>query len=111
MKLFTFLLILFLSYNTALNAQELRVITTRFVGGAASCGGTVCKYAMPTRDGGILFVGWTSCFAGGGDIPPSPPDNTGSSPQSNVLIGKLDSNMNVSWVKVYGGGWDDIGIS
>jgi type IX secretion system substrate protein len=100
-KYLSFLFIVF-SFPVGISAQQLVVSTTRFVGGDASCGYSETRYAIPTSDGGVLFVGLTTCYSGGGDIPANFPD-TGADNCGNVLIGKLDSNMNVSWVKVYGG--------
>ena len=110
MKKLLFIFLFLTSYTTSVFAQALSVNTTRFVGGDSSCGYSIAKYSIHTRDGGILFTGFTDCFAGGGNIPPSPPDTIGAT-VANVLIGKLDSNMNVSWVKVYGGNEEDIGMS
>jgi type IX secretion system substrate protein len=106
-KYLAFLFIVF-SFPASISAQQLVVNTTRFVGGDASCGYSETRYAIPTTDGGVLFVGLTTCYSGGGDIPANFPDTIGAEPQGNVLIGKLDSNMNLSWVKVYGGNRDDL---
>ena len=101
------LLLIFLLFSYGASGQSLHVDSTRFVGGDSSCGTSLAEYSIPTKDGGILFVGLTECFAGGGNIPASPPDTSSESFPSNILIGKLDSNLNVSWVKVYGGSWAD----
>ncbi len=105
------LISLLLSYTSSIQAQSLNINTTRFVGGDSSCGVSQARYSIYTRDDGILFVGLTDCFVGGGNIPASPSDASAESAPSNVLIGKLDSNMNVSWVKVYGGSWQDVAVS
>jgi hypothetical protein len=108
MKLYLSIFLLLLSFTT--KAQELNINTTHFVGGDSSCGGMGNSYAISTKDGGILFFGSTICYNGGGDIPPNFADTTEPG-TGNVLVGKLDSNMNVSWVKVYGGTAADYGKS
>jgi len=60
-----FYLLFILLTCTSVRAQELKVITTRFVGGDALCGPIDSRYSIPTRDGGILFVGATGCWGGG----------------------------------------------
>ena len=100
-KLLPIFFLLF-SYTTSIHAQALSINTTRFVGGDSSCGWSVAQYSIPTKDGGVLFVGSTDCYAGGGNIPPNFADAAGAD-NGNVLIGKLDSNLDVTWVKVYGG--------
>ena len=109
MKKISFVLIILLACTTGLSAQQLMVNTTRFVGGDLLCGGINSRYAISTRDGGILFVGSTSCW-GGGDIPNNPPDSAVGS-QQNILIVKMDSSMQLSWVKAYGGSRSDIAMS
>lgn len=108
------LLILFfllpIGLGFTIHAQSLSVNTTRFVGGDSSCGAMGNSFAISTRDGGVLFFGSTECYIGGGDIPSNFPDTIGSE-GGNVLIGKLDSNLNVNWVKVYGGTQIDMAVS
>lgn len=105
------LLLIFLLFSYGASAQSLHIDTTRFVGGDSTCGAMGNSFAISTIDGGVLFFGSTECFAGGGNIPASPPDTSAESFPANILIGKLDSNLNVSWVKVYGGSWEDIAKS
>jgi hypothetical protein len=102
------LFLLFLVDATLLFGQSFVVNTTRFVG-CGGCNVTVLR-SIATNDGGVLFVGNTDCYSGGGDIPPSMHDTTGSL-DGNVVIGKLDTNMNVSWVRVYGGNQYDGAVS
>jgi len=104
------LLIFLLFVCTAARGQELAINTTRYVGGDSSCGNTICNYSISTNDGGVLFVGYTTCYSGGADIPPSVSDSL-ISILGNVMVGKIDSNMNVSWVKVYGGTRLDYAVS
>jgi len=104
------LTILFIVFSFVAKAQELGINTTRFIGGDSSCGYTVAKYSIPTRDRGLLFVGYTNCYSGGGNVPANFPDSMGSL-VGNVVVGKLDSNLNISWVKVYGGSRGDFGKS
>ncbi|MEI8280544.1 MAG: T9SS type A sorting domain-containing protein [Bacteroidota bacterium] len=101
MKYLSSILFLF-SFSTS--AQQLNINHTRFLGGS---GGDNCYYSISTRDGGVLVVGGTtSVTAGGGDVPLGITDSS-----LNVYICKLDSNKNVSWVKVYGGTLNDIALS
>jgi len=104
------LFILFIVFSCAASAQELGINTTRFVGGDSSCGAMGNSYAISTRDGGVLFFGSTTCYSGGGDIPTNFPDSAGSL-GGNVLVGKLDSNLDVVWVKGYGGSQIDLAKS
>jgi hypothetical protein len=110
MKKLASLLFLFSILCSYTYGQSLMLNKTRFVGSTAHCYAN-CRFSIATSDGGILFVGETDCFTGGGDIPPSPADSGASSLPVNLLIGKLDSDMNVTWVKVYGGSRTDFGKS
>ncbi len=103
--LFFFFLLIVLNAK----AQSLVIKTTRFVGSNTGCW-VNNRHSIGTKDGGVLFVGETNCFMGGGDIPPSPWDTSVESDKANALVGKLDSNMQVSWVKIYGGSWLDYAI-
>jgi Secretion system C-terminal sorting domain len=85
-KILSLLFILF-SYTYPTYAQELHVNWTRFVGTANA------YYAIPTRDGGIVFTG--DAAPGSGDIP--------AGPYGGVMVGKMDSNRNLVWIHVYGG--------
>jgi Secretion system C-terminal sorting domain len=81
-------------------AQSLHVDSTRFITGNKPA--TQINYAIPTTDKGVLFVG----FAGGnpgGIIPYFPIDTV----LSNVMIGKIDSNQQISWIKIYGGSQEE----
>src|SRR3569833_1072265 len=80
------------------SAQSLHVDSTRFITGYSCC--TQINYAIPTADKGILLVGGVNGNPGG--IIPSCPYGG-----ENVLIGKIDSNRQISWIKVYGGNQDD----
>jgi hypothetical protein len=88
------------------HAQPLYVNWTKYIGGT---GGDLCWHAISTSDGGIVFVGRTTDTLGSGDIPSSPPDSQ-SIQSNNVIIGKLDSNKHLSWLKVYGGRRMDQGV-
>ena len=96
-----FIIFLFFSLTTTVKAQTLYIDSTRFVGGDSSCGGTSCRYALKTKDVGIFFAGITFCASGGGNIPVN---FTG---MENIVVGKLDSNLNVIWVRVYGGSYSE----
>lgn len=97
--LYSIFLIILFSAATAI-AQSLHIDSTRFVCGPRS--GTQINYAIPTADKGILFVG-VDALNPGGIIPYFPIDTV----LTNVLIGKIDSNHQISWLKVYGGSEDD----
>ncbi len=102
MKKLFFYLIIFSLLTTIVKAQSLYIDSTRFVGGADACGGTECRYAFKTVDGNIFFSGVTNCANGGGNIP------VNFVGEENIVVGKLDSNLNVVWVKVYGGSRSDV---
>ena len=78
--------------------------STRFITGLRCC--TDINYAIPTKDKGILFVGID--FNNPGGIIPYFFDTSG---EGNVLIGKIDSNQRISWIKVYGGNYGDGAVS
>ncbi len=103
MKIFYFILLLLLS-PLLTRSQGLYVDSTRFITGINP--GTEILYAISTADGGILFVGGESGNPGG-IIPYFPLDPIGT----NVLVGKINSNRQISWVKVYGGSAGDGAIS
>ena len=87
-KLFT----IFLSFfSFAVTAQQIVIDSTRFMTGYEP--GAYIEYAIPTTDKGILFVGYDGGNPGG-IIPPFPLDTT----YSNVFIGKIDSNRQISWL-------------
>ncbi len=99
------LFLLFLFYTVHLHAQSLGIDSTRFVTGLRV--GTSINYAIPTADKGILFVGYD--YGNPGGIIPYFPLDTGVN--GNVFIGKIDSNQQISWLKVYGGSDADGAIS
>ena len=98
-KLITLLFVVVCGVQYA-GAQSLHVDSTMFITGNNCC--TLIKYAIPTADKGILFTGRD---AGNpkGIIPFFPLDTV----LNNVLIGKIDSNRQLSWIKVFGGNSDD----
>jgi hypothetical protein len=87
-------------------AQPLYVNWTKYFG---SFKGDVCWHAISTADSGIVFVGRTTDTLGSGDVPASLPDSQ-SIQSNNVIIGKLNSNRQLSWLKVYGGRRFDHGV-
>lgn len=89
----------------ATRAQQLHVDWTRFIGGVGNCG-TDIRYAIPTADKGILFVGATDCDSSG-NIPPVIPDTLVVTARTNLLIGKLDSNNRLLWIKSFQGNVQD----
>lgn len=97
------LTILLIAFSAISSAQIFKVDATRFIGGDANCPASArLGNAVNTTDGGIVFVGLTTCWNGEWEIPPSLPD-THSSPYGNLIVGKVDANLNVVWIHVYGG--------
>jgi len=96
MKKLLLLLFIIISSAPHLRAQGFILDSTRFITGTNQ--GTGINYAIPTADKGILFVGYDYGNPGG-IIPPFLLDTV----EENVLIGKIDSNQHISWLKVYGG--------
>ncbi len=85
-------------------AQALHIDSTWFL--PTDRPNTIIKYAIPTKDKGIFFVG-AMVLKPGGIIPSFPLDTV----LQNVLVGKMDSNRQVSWVKVFGGTQDDLAFN
>lgn len=98
------ILILLLCFTKAYCQPQLVVDSTRFIAGNKCC--TQIRYSIATSDKGILFVGSTVTKPGG-IIPYIDIDTVGQ----NVFIGKIDSNQQISWLRVYGGSSEDIGFS
>jgi ribosomal protein S11 len=95
-------LILFLFFtDISLNAQELHLEWTRYIGGDNTCS-VSGRFAIPTSDKGILFTGMTNCN-NVGQMPPCSFDHL------NAYIGKIDSFQQLSWLKTFGGSEDDLG--
>ncbi|HYD20571.1 MAG TPA: hypothetical protein VEB40_03775, partial [Flavipsychrobacter sp.] len=101
-KLFTFFFFIF-SFSLSGAAQPLYLHWTKFFGGTMS---ETPRDAVATSDGGIVFTGNTSSFDG--DIPYSSPD-TNNGMRYNLMVGKIDSNKQLAWMKVYGGQREDYG--
>lgn len=108
MKCFSSLM-LFLFSVCSSYGQLLSVNSTLFVGSGANTWFQV-NSIIATKDKGIAFTGETNCW-GGGNVPSNPPDTNVASSKSNLFVGKLDSNMQLSWIKVYGGKWVDVGFN
>ncbi len=85
-------------------SQGLYVDSTRFITGNKP--NTAIQYATPTSNKGILFVGLDALIPGG-IVPFFPTDTV----LENVLVGKIDGNGQISWIKVFGGSDDDIAVS
>ncbi len=103
-KLLGILLVCVLSSYTGYG-QALHIDSTRFITG--NKGYTQIGMAIPTRDKGILFIG--EVYGNPGGIIPFISFDTGVN--GNVMIGKIDSNQQISWIKVYGGSHEDGGVS
>lgn len=93
---FLFSFISFLFSSLTLSAQQFAINKTVFWGGA---NGEILTRYIPTRDGGLLGLGYTS--SNDGDVMPHPSVTTQQN--VNALIVKYDSLGNVKWNKVYGG--------
>ena len=91
---------LLLSYPLFCRAQFV-IDSTRFITGYKP--GVLINYTIPTTDRGILFVGEE--YGNPGGIIPYFPIDTGI--DGNVFIGKIDSNQQISWIRVYGGSQGD----
>ena len=95
------LLSILLLLSLALPASaQLHVNWTRFVGRDSCC--SAIQYAIPSRDGNIVFTGYTGALdwvdtSTSGDMP-------GTSWGGGVFVGKMDSNHNILWLHIYGGG-------
>jgi hypothetical protein len=85
--------------------SQLVIDSTRFITGNQCC--TEIYYSIPTADKGILFVG-SDAGNPGGIIPYFSID---ISVNGNVMIGKIDSNHQISWIKIYGGSQADGAVS
>jgi hypothetical protein len=103
MKILYSLLLLFVPI-LAVSQSQLSIDSTRFIVGERCC--TQIRFTIPTWDKGILFVGMESSDPGG-IIPPFSLD---PGVNGNVLVGKLDSQKNISWIKVYGGSREEVAI-
>ncbi len=86
--------------------QQLRVNETRFIVGDSTCSAQIICM-LPTPDPGFFTVGSTSCFNMGDIHSTVNPLAQGL----NVLVMKMDSNLNISWTKVYGGSKTDNPVS
>ena len=89
------------------HAQSLHIDRTRFIGSDTSTALEI-ESVISTKDNGLLFVGYTNSN-GGGDIPTNPKDAFGD--DLNVVVGKLNSNLQIQWIKVYGGNHEDLGMN
>ena len=75
--------------------------STKFFGGTLD---ETIRDAIQTNDGGIVFTGGSASIDG--DVPVTPPD-TNNSLRYNIMVGKIDSNKQLSWLKIYRGQrWD-----
>lgn len=94
----------YLVFSADLFAQTLIIDENRFIGGDACF--TQIAHSVKTSDDGVVFVGSTQCN-NNGDIPPTKSYQQGW----NVLIGKLDANRQLLWIKVFGGTDEDRAVS
>ncbi|HYD22215.1 MAG TPA: hypothetical protein VEB40_12120, partial [Flavipsychrobacter sp.] len=101
-KLFkVFFFIFFICFQA--KAQHLYLHWTQFFGGTMT---EAPRDGVATSDRGVVFTGTTSSFDG--DIPYSSPD-TNNGMRYNLMVGKIDSNKQLAWMKVYGGQREDYG--
>lgn len=96
-------LIVFLLYSLPSQGQNFVLNKTIFIGGD-SCYTTI-NDAVVTNNNQIMFVGRTT-GDNKGDIPLLKPYQK----NSNMVLGLLDANFQLLWVKVYGGTNDDEAI-
>ena len=104
MKKLLLTLVVFCCYGESLWGQALALDSTRFITGYECC--VLSQKCIATSDHGMLLVGQDGANPGG-IIPPFLLDTT----FYNVLVAKIDSNRQISWIKVYGGTRDDIAVS
>lgn len=96
------LLVLCLCFPFFLQAQELIVNWTKFIGGS-DCFTEIAGMAS-TADGGVFFTGSSNC-SNQGYIPATPWS------KRNLIVGKISNSGDVEWVKIFGGSEDDDGIA
>lgn len=96
-KFLVFFVVFFSLHWQCAYCQTLYIDSTRFITGAKF--GAHINSAISTSDKGILVAG--KSYGNPGGIIPYFPLDTGEN--GNVLIGKIDSNQQISWIKVYGG--------
>lgn len=93
---------------TQTHAQQLHLSHTRFIGGQLQDGvGSINSAA----NNSFIFTGATTSGTAGiqdGDIPGNWTDSNGNA-LNNLVVGMLDSNLQISWIKVYGGSKEDGG--
>ena len=76
--------------------QSFYVDSTRFITGFHCC--TFIYNAIPTKDKGIFFNGSDNGHPGG--MIPEFPANI--SINDNLMVGKIDSEAHICWIKIYG---------
>lgn len=98
-RLYTFLtlLLLFNAADSYATGYFKRSLVGKVLIGDTACG-TRINCAIRVEKGNILFAGHSDCNAQG-DIPATTALQLGS----NIVVGKLDSNYKILWVKVFGG--------
>jgi len=88
--------------SIAQQLQQPHITKTRFIGGYHH---EMTNNISKTTDNGIIFTGFTRSGTNGqqdGDIPGNWNDPDGMN-SPNIVVGKLDSNLALNWVKVFGG--------
>jgi len=103
LKKFLFLVsvLLLVSHSQNAQAQKVNIGKVLFLGGD-NCH-AICHDILEDN-GDIVYIGESNCNAKG-DIPST------SYGGFNIVIGKLDSNFNKKWIKIFGGNKDDNGMS
>ncbi len=99
-------ILLFLFAFTSASPQSLHIDKTKFVVGGNCANEAMDAIVTPNNE--IVFTGLTGCN-GVGDIPIDTIDSTTGQVNKNVVIGKLDVNLNLKWIRIYGGTYNDVG--
>lgn len=103
-KHYFFFLFFFLSLHSS--AQQFSLDHTLCVGGVGGNGiDGLVDILYDDRDKSFVFTGLDYYNCGTGDIPPCPP----VSGQRDLLVGKVDSNGNIAWIRLYASTYDDGG--
>ncbi|HYD21212.1 MAG TPA: hypothetical protein VEB40_07055 [Flavipsychrobacter sp.] len=102
-KLFALFFIFSFCLGSVCQAQPLALYSTKFFGGTLD---ETIRDAIQTNDGGIVFTGGSASIDG--DVPVTLPD-TNNSLRYNIMVGKIDSNKQLSWLKIYRGQRKDFG--
>lgn len=103
---FLFLLALFITLATIVNAQKPKLEWGKQMGGKYSDGG----YGITLDESGNIYT--TGYFEENGDFDPGPGIfNLKGYPMGDIFVSKFDASGNFLWAKALGGNFTDIGKS